>query len=164
MPKTAPESLLSRLMGIRRERENHVAESDAEARQRLQTLAIAEAAGDASADAAAELDVLLDKLGESPETFAQMVADVQSVVAAGAAARRAESFLDGYRDRFEQAVREMREANDARNAASRRVHGMEAKNSAARRSIAAWATARRANPALADDDRVQRLIAEVADG
>ena len=163
MPKAPPESLVSRLLGLRRERDRHVAETAAEARDRLQDLAIVEAAGTADPDDAAELAELLDALGESPETFAEMVAAVREIVAAGAAAQRAEGFLSEYSARLDQAVEAMRDANDRRNAATRAVHTLKSAAAAARRDLAAWGAARRQSPGLADDARLAVLIERAAE-
>ena len=162
MPKAPPESLVSRLLGLRRERDRHVAETAAEARDRLQDLAIVEAAGTADPDDAAELAELLDALGESPETFAEMVAAVREIVAAGAAARRAELFLDEYSARLDRAVEAMHAANRRRNEATKSVHAIKSAAAAARRDLAEWGAARRQSTGLADDARVQQLIERAA--
>ena len=161
--KTRRESLLDRLMGVRRERETHEIETAAEARDRLRDLAIAEAAGTADPDDAAEVDSLLDRLGEPTERFAEMVAAVREIVAAGAAAQRAEGFLSEYSARLDQAVEAMRDANDRRNAATRAVHTLKSAAAAARRDLAEWGAARRQSPGLADDDRIAVLIERAAE-
>lgn len=157
-PKSTAPSLLDRLRGIRQERQD-VAESDADAaRVRLQDFAIRAAAGEVDPDAAEEIDRLLAKLDADPGAFERKVGEIRELVRAGAAARRAERFRDGYSEAFADAVTALRAANDARNAANRRVHELKRERSAAMRRDTEWSRLRSASPEWASDPRITSMI------